>query len=446
MSRLTLAKIESVDDDSIAQKCGIVAGDRIVSVNGQQLRDFLDWQWLSSEQSIELKILREGAECSILLERDFSQMWGINFSQEIFDGVKQCTNNCLFCFVDQLPHDARASLRIKDDDYRLSFTQGCFVTLSNLSAKSIKRILDLRISPLRFSLHAVSPEIRKRLIGPNAMRGLANCKKLLDGGIEFYMQIVLYPGLNDQAELEKTVRWAASQNGVLGVGIVPYGYTKYQSRLKKSYENAELSLEVVEQIKKLQLEFLSQLGRAFVYLADEFYISAFGDNLCDNLPSAAHYGEFEMFEDGIGMARSTIDEWAKCVGLQQELAHALRDASFKIALVAGLAQLKLMTPLLANSSLADVFDVVYIKNNYFAGNVDVTGLLTAGDIIGSKTDLDGYNYVLIPEVIFNSDGLTLDDKNLEYRQKYFDAKLVVVPCNPAAYLQAALQLDYRKEV
>ncbi len=201
--------IAAVDAESPAFRAGLEAGDAVLAVDGHPVRDILDWQWLTTEGECCLSCVgAQGEEADVFLERSFGESWGITFQGVVYDEVRTCRNACAFCFMRQLPKGLRSPLYLKDDDFRLSFLSGNFVTLTNLGDEDIQRILEQRLSPLRVSLHAVSAPVRERLMGKHASRGLENLEALLAGGIQVDAQIVLVPGVNDGPVLDETLRWA----------------------------------------------------------------------------------------------------------------------------------------------------------------------------------------------------------------------------------------------
>lgn len=230
------AYLKSIDPQSPADDAGFTPGCALTQVDGHPLRDIIDWRWYSDGAVIEIGYVDcDGEEGSVTLEREAGEAWGFGFEKAIFDEVIQCKNACKFCFMRQLPDDARASLTLRDDDYRLSFLQGTFVTFTNLTAADEARIVEQSISPLRYSLHAVSPGVRRDIIGKNAPHGIEAAQHLLDAGIQLHAQIVLMPGVNDGEELARTLDWAYARPNIISVGIVPLGYTKHQSAFVESF-------------------------------------------------------------------------------------------------------------------------------------------------------------------------------------------------------------------
>lgn len=433
------AGIVSLIQESPADDAGFLPGYRIVSVDGQPLRDMIDWQWLTDDESIHLTYLDpQGQPGEVTLERELGEPWGFEFDGVIFDGIKTCRNACTFCFMRQLPDGMRPSLSLRDDDFRLSFLTGTFATFTNLTPEDETRILEQHISPLRVSLHAITPEVRALLIGKHAPHGLEAAKRLLAAGITMHIQIVLVPGVSDGEELRCTLAWAYEQPGVLSVGVVPLGFTKHQSIFTKSFNNPEDAQTVLADIAPFQARAQQERGHAWVYAADEFYRNAYPAALLEKLPSAAHYGDYEMFEDGIGIIRSTVDSWEASTQAIQDLAEQLERHSMRVHYVIGRAQEAFLVPLVQASPLRQGFIPYAVDNAFFGGNVDVTGLLCGCDIVAalkqSPAAGDDVQLVCVPRVIFNDEGLTLDGMSLEDMQKQLSCPLAVVSCNPSDYI------------
>lgn len=308
------AEIAFVAPESPADDAGFEPGCFITTVDGEPVRDLIDWRWLSAEDEITVGYIDlDGEAGEVDLFRDEGEDWGFEFDGVVFDGVKQCRNACIFCFMRQLPDDMRASLTLRDDDFRLSFLAGTFVTFTNLSAEDEARIIEQHISPLRVSLHASNPEVRRRIIGKHAAHGIEVLDRLLAAGIEFHAQIVLMPDENDGEVLRETLGWAYARPGILDVCIVPLGFTKHQTCFTKSFDDPDAAYRAMEVIKPVQERALAERGTLWAFAADEFYCNAYGDALLEHLPPASCYGEFEMFEDGVGIVRSFADDWQRAV-------------------------------------------------------------------------------------------------------------------------------------
>ncbi len=432
------AFVKGVAAGSPADDAGFTPGCWVLAVDGQPLRDAIDWLWLSADDEIEVAYEdTEGDRGTVELFRDEGEEWGFEFDGAIYDGIRLCRNACTFCFMRQLPEEARSTLVLRDDDYRLSFLQGTFVTLTNITPEDEARIIEQQISPLRFSLHCITPEVRRAVIGKHAQHGIDVAERLLAAGIELHAQIVLMPGVNDGEELSRTLAWAWEHPGVLNVGIVPLGFTKFQDRFTESFNNPARAGAVVRAIEPFQTRARAERGYPWVYAADEFYRNAHPDDLLDNLPPTEDYGEFEMFEDGIGIVRSFVDDWRASGAQIHEAACALRAAGVRVHLVAGCAQREFLGPLVEQSELAGLLVPLYVENRYFGGNVDVTGLLCGCDIARALREEDersGVQLAVIPRVVFNDDMVTLDDMKIREIVNASGVAAHVVSCNGSEYL------------
>ena len=468
------ARIVAVAPDSPAYDAGFEPGCFLTSVDGEPIRDVIDWRWLSGEECITVGYVDlDGEAGEVELWRETGEDWGFEFAGLVFDGVKQCRNACTFCFMRQLPAGMRPSLSLRDDDFRLSFLVGTFVTLTNLAPADEARIIAQRISPLRVSLQASDPQVRRRLIGRHAQHGIDALDRLLAAGIRFHAQIVLVPGENDGAALIDTLTWAYERPGILGVGIVPIGYTRHQSFFDRSFNDAHAAREVLALIEPFQHRAVNERGGPWVYAADEFYRNAWRGDLLGHLPETAFYGDFAMFEDGIGIIRSTVDDWerAREEGAIARCVDALAGANAIARMVAGFAQREFLDALVAQEGIRGRFEPLYVENDYFGGNVDVTGLLVGADIARAvraaaregqprsarlrngqgECPMAGQpgapaagceasspapaprQVFLVPRVVFNDDGLTLDDMTLADIEEAAGLPLHMVSCTPAEY-------------
>lgn len=429
------ARIRAIEEGSPADDAGFTPGCVITAVDGHPLRDILDWQWYSDGDAIELSYIDTDGDSGVVeLERDEGESWGITFEGAVFDGIRTCRNACVFCFMRQLPKEARDSLVLRDDDWRLSFLQGNFVTLTNLSDEDAQTIIERRISPLRVSLHAVTPEVRAAMIGKHAPRGIEMLERLLEGGIEVHAQIVLVPGMNDGAELSRTLAWAYLREGILNVGIVPLGFTKHQKRFEKSFNDADSARAVIEGVEPFQRHALEERGLPWVYLADEFYCNAFPGDVLTHVPPTSHYGDFSMFEDGIGIVRTQMDEWAACPDAQTCLAEVLDEEGVRVYYVLGEAQRGVFDALVAASPLSGRLVPLFVANDHFGGNVDVTGLLCGGDVARAIRGVSPRDFVVLPRVMLNTDGMTLDDMTVDDIRDTAGMPVSVVSCSVAEFL------------
>ena len=404
------AWVASVEEGSPAWEAGIEPGMRVVSVNGVAPRDLIDWRWEADGACCALEVFdpRDGTTTPCELWREPGQDWGIDFTDVLFDGIRTCVNACQFCFMAMLPPEARASLTLRDDDYRLSFLQGNFVTLTNVTDEEAERIVRCGLSPMNVSIHAITPEVRRSLIGRRAERGIEVLERLLAGGVEVHAQIVLCPGINDGAELAATLDWVEARPGITSLAVVPLGYTKHSRRFKRSYsDDVEASRAVVRLIEPYQERARATLGITRFQLSDEFYVDARLP-----VPAAETYDGYPQFYDGIGMLRSFLDETAllrreRAVDLRR-VGEALGEKDLRASLVCGEAAAETIEALCRALSADGRARTFAVRNDYFGGDVNVTGLIVAQDLLAQlPADLAGA-IVVLPEVMFNFDRLTLD--------------------------------------
>ena len=407
------ALVVAVRPDSPAYDAGIEPGMYISHVNDQSLTDMIVWLWEADEDEVELTVFDPSDDTSTpcVLERFPGEDWGLTFNDAIFDEMRTCVNACVFCFMRMLPKESRDTLTIRDDDYRLSFLQGNFVTLTNMSDRDVEEVIDKFLSPMNVSIHAVSPDVRRSLIGRNAGRGIEVLERLMDAGIEIHAQIVLCPGLNDGDELDRTLRYCEAHPSITSLGIVPLGFTKHQDRFTSSYsDDWRAARAVVEQVRPFQERAFERFGRHTFQMSDEFYLAARLDP-----PQADFYDGYPQFYDGIGMIRSYLDDTDAVLAdtaRVRRAGDALRSLGLRLVVISGEAARDTVARFVESPELSG--EARAIKNYYFGGNVNVTGLICACDILDQlETDL-GRVMLILPEVMFNADGLTLDGYHREH--------------------------------
>nr|MDD6335229.1 DUF512 domain-containing protein [bacterium] len=398
--------VTSVAEGSIADELGIRPGDELLRVNGQRVRDCIDYWLLTSGEDIKLTLSRHGIPRTYTITRELDEPLGLGFDSVLMDKTHTCANRCVFCFVDQQPAGFRPSLTIKDDDWRLSFLMGSFVTLTNVSEKTIERIIAQQISPLYISVHATDPQVRTRLLrNPRAGRMMQLLSRLAQGGIRFHTQVVLCPGLNDGEVLEKTIRdLDCLRPMALSLAVVPVGLTGHRQGLEPirpvGYEEAQQALSIIH---RHQMQSLEKTGQRFVFAADELYLAA-----RHPIPSAPEYEDAGQYENGVGISAL----------LYQELTEALPNVSprpGRQTLVTG----TLAAPMLSDwvAALPEGFPdtrVVACVNHTFGPSVTVAGLLCASDVIAALKGMDLGERVLIPRVMLRDGcGPTLDDWTVE---------------------------------
>ncbi|MBW6468661.1 MAG: DUF512 domain-containing protein [Coriobacteriia bacterium] len=387
-----------------AARAGLSPGLTVLRANGRLLRDVIDWRWESDGASVDLEVSDGEGTHDVRLERNPGEAWGFTFAGVLFDGVRTCRNSCTFCFMTQLPRGLRRALYVRDDDYRLSFLQGNFVTLTNVDPVDVDRIVEQHLSPLYVSLHAVTPEVRAALVCAREDRALDVIDELLSEGIELHVQIVLVPGVNDGEELQNSLRWLAARDGVRSVGIVPLGFTRHQERFTSSYGDASAARAVLDELEPWQVAFRQRDGISWVHAADEFYLNAGRP-----VPPSEHYDGFPQYENGIGLLRDFADEF---VGELRDRASAPAAGpvnDIRSTVVTGTLFAPALRTLLHAQGLDRSVDVLPVENRFFGGNVSVAGLLTGEDVMHALAAHAGDARFIIPRIIFNDDGLTLDD-------------------------------------
>ena len=372
MSEPRPAAVELVAPRSPAARAGIAAGDRVVRLNGRAPRDYIEYRYLAAEPRVSLLVEGElGERRRVSITKTVDRDLGIRFVEDVFDGVMTCGNRCPFCFVAQLPGGLRPALYVRDDDYRLSFLHGNFITLTNLTPADRARIARLHLSPLYVSVHATEPDVRKRMFGRPSVDVLAEMRRLCGKGIEFQAQIVVCPGINDGAHLERTVRdLAALHPGVESIGVVPVGLTKHR-RPGASVRpvTARMARGLIERVHRWQKEFAGELGRRLVFAADEMYLST-----GITLPGRAQYEGFPQLGNGIGCARQFLD------GVRRIRPPKLRRR-VSVTLVTGEMAAGLVEEFAVKLNAGDVrAEVCVVPNGFLGRSVTTAGLLAGRDV------------------------------------------------------------------
>lgn len=400
--------IETVEPGSIAEELEIESGDRLLAINGNPIQDIIDFGYYSGEEELLLEIEKQDGEIwEIELMREEGESLGILFESP---NPLSCSNSCLFCFVDQLPRGLRRSLYVKDEDYRLSFLYGNFVTLSSLGREEVRRICEQRLSPLYISVHATEPDLRAKLLGN------CECPPVLDlltelasSGIVMHTQIVLCPGLNDGSHLERTVRdLAALFPQIASLAVVPLGLTRFRESLPKLHPvTRDYASELLAVWQPLVHELATELGTPFLFFADEFYIKAEKP-----FPPLSEYGDLPQIENGVGMVPLFLEEAEDVLGRAEPMREMV------VAVVTGESAYPYLEDFLhelAEKTMV-AFRVVPVKNSLFGDSVTVAGLVPGKDILkivrgGGFEDVDA---VLIPDVMLKEgDGVFIDDVTLE---------------------------------
>lgn len=431
--------VVGVKPGSIAQETGIEPGDIIETVSGSAVVDLLDYLEKTSHDDFEMEILKANGERWIIeIEKDFDEDLGIIFDDRIMDAEKACENNCVFCFVDQLPKDMRTTLYFKDDDWRLSFLMGNYVTLSNLTLHDIDRITTARISPLYVSVHSTDSFLRSKMMrNPSAGNIMELLNLLKAKGITIHSQIVICPGLNDGDELDKTIGdllslWPAVQS----VAAVPVGLTAHRQNLFEIKPfDSELARSLIGQVEKWQKICRNKYDTAFVFAADEFYL------LADSpLPDFEDYEDFPQLENGVGLVAKLVAEFDEAI-IGEDLSVSKCE---HISIATGVSAYPTIKSLA--SKIFDRFGVnvtVYsVKNRFFGERVTVAGLITGQDIIDELKDKELGCRLLIPASMMRAEGdLFLDDLSLSDIEKSLSVPVAAVPVNGRDLLNAILEYN-----
>lgn len=399
------ARVAEVAPGSPAARAGIAAGDRVLRVNGRAPRDYIEYRYLAAEPGVTLVVERNGSRHRLRLDKHADEDLGLRFTDDVFDGVRTCRNRCFFCFVSQLPPGLRPALYVRDDDYRLSFLHGNFVTLTNLEPADLRRIARLHFSPLYVSVHATEPEVRRRLFGRPAMDGLANLRWLAARGVELHTQIVVCPGVNDNRHLDRTVReLAALYPGVRSIGIVPVGLTRHRRGLPAIRPvGRELAAAIVGQVEAWQREFRARTGSRLVFAADELHLMA-----GRRVPGRVCYEGFPQLGNGIGGVRLFLDELAR---VRPPSARRPR----RVTLVTGEGAAFLVKRLAERVSGDGVrAEACVVRNRLFGGMVTTAGLLAGRDVARAVARQGAGDLVVVPATAVREgegflDGMTVED-------------------------------------
>lgn len=407
------AIVAKVEKNSIAHGAGIKKGDRVVSINDHILTDLIDYNYMSPDSNIRVLVERGKAELiEFDIEKDYGEDLGIEFETPVFDSISRCANNCIFCFMDQMPEGLRRSLYLKDEDYRLSFLYGNFITMTRMSEEDFERVKAFNLSPLYISVHTTNQKLRKQILrshkAENIMKQL---EELTSCGIAIHTQVVLMPGVNDGEELVKTIEDLSYFYPQLeSIGIVPVGLTKYREDLVdlRLFTPKEAQ-EVINMVKPFQAKFRRRFDRGLVYLADEFYL------MCGApLPENDEYDDFPQYENGIGIVRSFYEEYRQA---KSRIPHKLRYSK-EYTIVTGrsgeLALKNIVHDL--NTRVSGLsLDIACVENNFFGNGVTVTGLLTGADLVehfaADKKRVPSHP-LLVPKVMLNGDAF-LDDMTID---------------------------------
>jgi len=432
------ALISAVLPDSIAAELGFTPGDALVSINGERPRDLIDYQFLCADDILRLEVLDPNGKTHYLeIEKDYDADLGLEFTTALFDGLIQCTNQCPFCFIDQQPPGKRASLYAKDDDYRLSFLYGSYLTLTNLTQAEWDRIARLRLSPLYVSVHATEPEVRIRLLkNPRAGKILDHLAWFQSHGLQIHAQVVVCPGLNDGTHLTRTLTDLAQFHQppwptVASIAVVPVGLTRFRPEHDELIPvTPKKAQDVIAQVQELQRQFQENLGSPLAWLADEWFLIAGAD-----IPPSSHYQDYPQLSNGVGSIRLFLDEFQR---LEPTLPNALKTPQ-QLTWVVGNTVAKAFTPICQRLNQIEglTLTMVALNSDYWGQAMTVTGLLTGQDLEKGLKHQPLGDAVLIPEVMLKADApLFLDDMSLDTLEKSLGVPLIVIKGGVAGLIQA----------
>jgi putative radical SAM enzyme (TIGR03279 family) len=422
------ALICQVLPDSIAAEVGFEVGDRLVSINGQAPRDLIDYQFLCADELLELEVLdTKGQAHQVEIEKDYDEDLGLAFDSALFDGLIQCNNRCPFCFIDQQPPGMRDTLYLKDDDYRLSFLYGSYLTLTNLSQREWDRIAQMRLSPLYVSVHATEPEVRVRLL-KNLRAGqiLDQLRWFQEQRLQIHAQVVVCPGINDGEHLDRTLQdlaqfYQGEVPTVASVAVVPVGLTRFRPIEDELIPvTPEKAQEVIGQVQVLQSKFQQQFGSTVVWLADEWFLMG-----GQELPAASHYEDYPQIGNGVGSIRQFLKQFQIAAKrLPQRVSPSRR-----LIWVVGNAVEQAFQPIVQRLNQVEglAIEMVALASQYWGQQITVTGLLTGQDLLQALQGRDLADGVLLPSLMLkHDDSCFLDDMTVAALAERLHIPLLVV--------------------
>lgn len=400
-----MVKIKNVISGSPAAKSGVIAGDMLEKINGNSIRDVLDYMYYAAEVNVKLDLVRCGEEIALSVKKDEYDDLGLEFDTFLMDNKQRCSNRCIFCFIDQMPPNMRDTLYFKDDDARLSFLHGNYVTLTNLDQSDIDRIIKMKLN-INVSVHTTNPELRVKMMR-NKFAGekLKYLYQLAESGIQLNCQIVCCPGFNDGAELRRTLSDLSKlMPNISSMAVVPVGITKYREGLcPLTTFNKETAGETIDIIEEFQRDLLEKYDTRTVFPSDEFFLTADRP-----LPSAEYYEDYPQYENGVGMLRSLIDEFDDALDTAE-----WKGDERRISIVTGRAPFKIIADLVrkAEEKFPKLKCGVYpIRNDFFGETITVTGLITAQDLIAQMKNKElGDELLISSAMLMHGSDIFLDD-------------------------------------
>ena len=432
---MSLTKIASVDPHSPARKAGVRPGEKLTHINGHPIVDVLDYKFYAYDPRLELTLTDpEGNSRTLRLRKEEGEDLGLNFETYLMDKARSCANKCIFCFVDQMPPGMRDTLYFKDDDARLSFLMGNYMTLTNLSRREIQRIMDLRISPINISVHATDPELRSAMLkNPRAGECLEVMKQFAQAGIEMNCQIVACPGVNDGPALERTLAdLSGLYPAVTSVAVVPVGITKFREGLCRIEPyTREQAAALLDQVEQFAAAFLEKQGTSLAWCSDEFYLIAGRP-----LPEKAYYEDMDQLENGVGMLRLLLQQ----AELALEDEGQTEVAPFSVA--TGLSAAPFVQEIVdkIREKCGNIKGMVYpIVNRFFGETITVSGLITGTDLIEQLRGRELGKRLLIPDNMLRAgERVFLDDVTVEQLEEALGVAVIPVPADSGFDLADAI--------
>lgn len=417
--------ISEIKSGSIGEEVGLEAGDILIAINNEQIEDALDYHLLAQNEELELTVIKgtTGEEWIIDIEKDEDEELGLVFENNLMDEYKSCSNKCIFCFIDQLPEGMRETLYFKDDDARLSFLQGNYITLTNMKDKDIDRIIKYHLSPINLSVHTMNTELRKKMLN-NKFAGniIGYMDRLFQAGILMNGQIVLCKGINDGAELEATINSLSRYLPYLqSVSVVPVGLSKHRQDLAKLIPfTKEDAIDVLKTVEIWQNKLYNTHGMHFIHAADEFYFLAERE-----FPEEENYDGYLQLENGVGMTRLLIDEFNECYNEMKTITKK-RRISIATGILSASVINKLIQKLVEKCPNINI-DIYPIINYFFGEKITVSGLLTGRDIVSQLKGFDlGENLLLPCNLLRSGEDVLLDDMTITDIEKELNTKIIVV--------------------
>lgn len=422
------AKIINVIKGSLGFRAGLKPGDIILEINGTEVKDYLDYMYMSASERVEIKL----KDRTVLIANPDYEPLGVEFETLLIDEPKSCYNKCIFCFIDQLPPNMRETCYFKDDDYRLSFLQGNYVTLTNLKDEELQRIIDYNIPRINISVHTTNPELRKKMLtNKNAGRIMEQLTRFAEGGLNMNAQIVLCRDINDGKELDRTLSDLGSLSySIESVSIVPVGLSNYRDGLYPlRMFDKESAGAVIDLVEKWQAKFREDIGSNFVYLSDEFYILAERE-----FPKYEEYEDFPQIENGVGLCASLIYEFDEALSEVKN-----RTPKTEKAVVVGYAAHDVIKGLVDKLD-GNKIHVYKIKNNFFGENITVSGLITGGDLIEQLKGRElGEELLITDSMLRHGEEVFLDDVTVSDVEDALGVKVTAVPNDGYAFVDALLR-------